>query len=280
MKMPNVFSVLFNKKHYSIFLTLFIVGCSASSPQKVRQPAFTTPMTPNGALLEKLPQPSGKIAVSVYSFNDQTGQKKTPVSGSLSNSTAVTQAGTAILMQALQNSNWFTVLERRGLNNLMKERNIIRLSKKGTAVSPLRSADLLLEGGITGYASNIKTGGSGIEYFGGSISGQYREDFVTVHLRAVDIASGKVVLSVTSSRKIFSKEIRAGLFRYVKFKRLLGIETGTSTNEPGHMAVTDAIEKATHDLILEGVLKGAWKFKKKSDINSPIVLNYTKDKKG
>jgi curli production assembly/transport component CsgG len=264
----------------AIIVSSLLSGCGVSTPLKVREAAFSTPNTPNGALLEKLPKPSGKIAVSVYSFNDQTGQKKNPVSGSLSNSSAVTQAGTAILMQALQNSNWFTVLERQGLNNLMKERNIIRLAKKGTKVSPLRSADLLLEGGITGYASNIKTGGSGIEYFGGSISDQYREDFVTVHLRAVEIATGKVVLSVSSSRKVFSKEIRAGLFRYVKFKRLLGIELGTSTNEPGHMAVTDAIEKATHDLIIEGVLKGAWKFKKPSDINSAIVQTYIKDKKG
>ena len=191
----------------AIIVSSLLSGCGVSTPLKVREAAFSTPNTPNGALLEKLPKPSGKIAVSVYSFNDQTGQKKNPVSGSLSNSSAVTQAGTAILMQALQNSNWFTVLERQGLNNLMKERNIIRLAKKGTKVSPLRSADLLLEGGITGYASNIKTGGSGIEYFGGSISDQYREDFVTVHLRAVEIATGKVVLSVSSSRKVFSKEI-------------------------------------------------------------------------
>lgn len=262
-----------------IFLSLS--GCSSMLPDPIENnnAAFKTPKTVSGKKLVSLPAPQGKIAVAVYSFTDQTGQRKDPADGkSLTNSSAVTQGGAAILMQALQDSKWFTVLERKGLSDLTKERNIIRVAKKGISLPSIRHADLLLEGGITGFASNIRTGGYGVEYFGKSAAKQYREDFVTVHLRGVDIITGQVVLSVSASRRLLSREVKGGLFQYVKFKELLGIEKGFTANEPSHICVADAIEKAVHDLIIEGALNGTWKFSDSKAINSEQVSLYLKEK--
>ncbi len=263
-------------------ISLFVSACSNYSAMpdpfsNTDNAAISTPKTVSAKRLEQLPPPSGKIAVAIYSFSDQTGQRKDPADGKGgTNSSAVTQGGTAILMQSLQESDWFTVLERKGLPDLAKERNLIRIAHNGAKLVPLKSADLLLEGGVTGYATNIKSGGSGIEYFGVSAGTQYREDFVTVHLRAVDIASGQVVLSVSSSRRLLSKEIRSGVFQYIRFKQLLGIEKGITVNEPSHICVSDAIEKAVYDLIIEGVLKGTWRLKNPNDIKHEAIINYKK----
>ena len=269
----------FLKKSLLILSISFVASsCSTSLPDpftNTENAAFKTPKTISGKQLDKLPAPSGKIAVAIYNFTDQTGQRKDPADGKGgTNSSAVTQGGTAILMYALQNSNWFNVLERKGLADLSKERNIIRIANNGAKLVPMKNADLLLEGGITGYATNTRTGGTGVEYFGISRSKQYREDFVTVNLRAIDIASGQVVLSVSASRRLLSKEIRSGVYQYVRFKQLLGIEKGITVNEPSHICISDTIEKAVHDLIIEGVLKGTWKLKNPKDINSDSITQY------
>ena len=63
-------------------------------------------------------------------------------------------------------------------------------------------------------------------------------------MRAVDVRTGQVLLSVATSKKVLSKEVRAGFFRYVSYKRLLEAEAGYSDNEPMHICVSQAIEKA------------------------------------
>jgi len=41
------------------------------------------------------------------------------------------------------------------------------------------------------YETNILTGGAGIRYFGADASGQYREDKVSIYIRAVSTAKWK-----------------------------------------------------------------------------------------
>ncbi len=216
--------------------------------------------------LKSLPKPRGIIPVSVYSFRDQTGQYK-PQANVSSFSTAVTQGATSILMQALSDSDWFLPVEREGLQNILTERKIIRASlqnkKKNNEevkeLPPLTTAKILLEGGIISYDSNVRTGGFGAEYFGISASELYREDLISIYLRAVDVRTGQVLVSVSTSKKVLSKEIRAGFFRYVSFKRLAEAEGGYTTNEPMHICVKQTIEKAITELIQKGRKKGVWK---------------------
>lgn len=78
--------------------------------------------------LQSLPAPGDNISVAVYNFADQTGQFK-PTEGVQTLSRAVTQGATSILVKALQESGrgrWFTVIERERLDNLLRERAVIR----------------------------------------------------------------------------------------------------------------------------------------------------------
>ncbi|TVZ25660.1 curli production assembly/transport component CsgG [Gillisia sp. Hel_I_86] len=218
--------------------------------------------------LNQLPEPEEKVVVGVYNFRDLTGQYKPSDVGSTF-STAVTQGGTAILIEALENSGWFTPIERENIGNLLNERNIIRStrqeyqgSKENTPqVPPLLFAGILLEGGIVSYDTNIITGGAGVRYFGVGGSTQYRQDRVTVYLRAISTSSGEILKNIYISKTILSQAIDASIFKYVKFQRLMEAEVGFTRNEPVQLAVKEAIEKAVEGLIVEGVEEELWKVK-------------------
>ena len=132
---------------------------------ETRPEAFLPDKTQTQKLLEGLPAPTRPIAVAVYGFVDQTGQYK-PSEVGQTLSRAVTQGGGSILVKALQdagNRQWFTIVERESLRNLLNERQIIRemreryLGEQGVnpqALPALLFAGVLLEGGIVGYDTN------------------------------------------------------------------------------------------------------------------------------
>lgn len=229
------------------------------SPSQARIGELTTTYY----LLKNLPQPAEPIVAAVYKFQDQTGQYKLSENGG-SFSTAVTQGATTILMKALEESGWFIPIERENIGNLLNERKLIRSSHiqyggdPNNAVPPLLFAGIILEGGIVSYDANIITGGAGLRYFGTGGSGQYRQDRVTVYLRAVSTNTGKVLKTVYTSRTLLTQAVDVGLFRFVSFKRLLEFETGYTYTEPAELAVTEAIEKAVQVLVLEGLEDGLW----------------------
>jgi len=254
-------------KNYLASLLIIVVSIWGCSPT-IHQDHKTTPArlgaeTPFHSELESLPPPAEKLVAAVYKFRDQTGQYKPSEYGS-SWSTAVTQGATTILIRTLEESGWFRPLERENLGNLSAERQIITNTlatyegKGQTALSPLLFAGIILEGGIISYETNVRTGGAGIRYFGTGASGQYREDRVSIYLRAVSTKNGEILKTVYSTKSILSQKIDFSIFRYVKFKRLLEAETGITYNEPSEMAVTEAIEKAVYSLVVEGIMDGLW----------------------
>lgn len=222
--------------------------------------------------LAVLPPPGQRIAVAVYGFTDQTGQFK-PSDTVQTLSRAVTQGATSVLVKTLQdtgNKNWFQVIERERLDNVLRERAVIRemratyLGEKQlnrNALPPLLFAGVLLEGGIIGYDSNTKTGGAGARFLGIGGSTQYREDTVTIYLRAVSVKTGEVLSSVSVRKSIAAVSIGGNAFRFVDFKELLELETGVAYNEPDQIALTQAIEKAVYALIMEGALNDLWCFR-------------------
>jgi len=257
---------LFNNKYaylLSGILFLIINGCSPYFHQPAKQKKARlgedTRITPG---LRKLPAPTDKLVAAVYKFRDQTGQYK-PSDNGINYSTAVTQGATNILLKALEESGWFVAIERENISNLLNERKIIRSSiaqykSEAENLPPLLFAGIILEGGIVSYDANIITGGAGLKYFGAGASTQYRQDRVTVYLRAVATKTGKILKTVYTSKTILSQSVDASLFRFVRFKRLLETETGFTINEPSQMAVTEAIEKSVQSMIIEGVRDGLW----------------------
>ena len=251
---------------------LLLLSCSGQTPLK--PPAGESPRISQDSdaarLLKSLPPAKDNTVVSVYDFQDQTGQLK-PNDNFADYSRAVTQGGVALINKALLqagNGRWFTVVERGGLKNLLQERQIIQLTRaqyplKGsapTSLPPLLYAGMLIEGGVVGYDSNIVTGGAGANYLGVGGDAKYRRDIVTVDLRAVNIANGQVLMSVTSDKTIYSVGLTGNVFKYVSFDHLLQMETGYTLNEPPQLAVRQAIETAVYSLVIEGARKQFWQF--------------------
>ena len=251
----------------SLCLMILLSSCGTYFNQPVSEESARLGETTRASkILSELPEPNQKVVVGVYNFRDQTGQFKPTENGSTF-STAVTQGSTAILLKALEDSKWFIPTERENLNNLLNERQIIMSTRQeyaqvnGTKLErlrPLLFAGILLEGGIVSYDTNIVTGGLGARYFGIGGSTKYRQDRVTIYLRAVSTSTGEILKTVYVSKTILSQALDANFFRFVSFQRLLEAETGFTRNEPIQLAVTEAIEKAVHSLVIEGISDGLW----------------------
>jgi curli production assembly/transport component CsgG len=257
---------------------LALGGCAGMlgrKPETIGTPSTLAPVSDTHRDLTNLPPAKGKIIAAVFGFRDQSGQYKPAPSSSFS--TAVTQGAASILVKALLDSNWFVPVEREGLNNLLTERKIIRAANAQPSqddLPSLLSANILIEGGIVGYESNVRTGGLGVKYLGVGSSDLYRIDQVTVNLRAVDIRTGRVLNSVSTTKTIYSVQLDIGVFRFVRYKKLLELEGGFSYNEPAQLCVTDAIEAAVINLIAQGLNSNSWRLANAEDIKSPVLAPY------
>ena len=228
--------------------------------------------TPTKDLLMAIPELDGqpRITIAVYRFTDLTGQRK-PSTKFSQLSTAVTQGSDTFVISALKsvsNGTWFQVVERSGLDNLVKERQLIRSTRElydgetdtGNVLKPLVFAGLLIEGGIVGYDSNVNSGGVGARYFGIGVNEQYRTDQVTVSLRLVAVQTGEILLSVSATKTIASYSQGGDVFRFLDLgTKALEFESGNATNEPVNYAIRSTIEHAVLQMVYEGVNKGLWK---------------------
>jgi curli production assembly/transport component CsgG len=217
-------------------------------------------------------KPIIKPVVAVYplAFTDQTGQRKSNSEFALF-STAITQQPNALLIRALKhagNGDFFTVVERVGLDNLTKERQLIRSAReqssseedKKKVLRPLLFAGVLIEGAVISYESNLATGGIGARYLGIGSSIQYREDSVAVTLRMVSVATGEILIEVMTEKTIFSYGKSEDVFRFIEMgTELVEIELGNSRNESTTIALMKSIESAVLELINVGYDRSFWK---------------------
>ena len=250
----------------SAILLFSAVGCASVEP--IEEP--TTIVKPLVNKLANYPPPKRKVTIAVYNFQDKTGQRK-PSSNVALLSSAVTQGAEIWLIQALKHAGkgeWFQVLERGGLDALVKERQIIRSTRskfegeKAKELRPLLFAGVLLEGGIVGYDTNKETGGSGARYLGIGINDEYRKDVVLVGLRLISVQTGEVLLAVSAEKTILSYRLTGNVFKFIDMgTKLLETEAGFTKNESTSYAVIKAIEQAICELIEKGEKQGLWEFK-------------------
>jgi curli production assembly/transport component CsgG len=265
-------------RHAALALLSVLAGC-AHTPSAVRDNAQLTPRTAITRDLLALPPPRGRIAVAVYGIRDQTGQYKPAPDSSFS--TAVTQGASSMLIRALQDSGWFIPVERENLQNLLTERKIVRALEMpqpaGTPavqIPPLLAASVLVEGGIVAYESNVRTGGVGARFLGIGMSTQYRVDQVTVGLRTIDIRSGQILQSVSTTKTVYSYELHPSVFKFVNVKDLAEFEAGVTGNEPTQLCVNEAIEAAVVHLVAQGILAGNWAPLDEAALSSPVLKRY------
>ena len=255
----------------------FLGGCASTKSDSVFY--GETPYTLDTETIKRLQnmpelgQPP--ITIAVYNFPDRTGQRK-PNTKFSQLSTAVTQGPEAWVIQALKavghdsGEPWFIVLERQGLDAIIKERQLIRSTRElydgesdtKNVLKPLKFAGLIIEGGIVGYDANVTSGGVGARYFGIGINEQYRTDQVTVSLRVVAVQTGEILMTVSATKTIASYSSGGDVFRFLDMStKAMELETGVATNEPVNYAIRTTIEHAVFNMIHEGVRCGLWQFK-------------------
>jgi len=259
----------------------FLQGCAVVPSLQTLDNVEISPVIQESPVSDRLaavpPIDGEKLTVAVYGFLDKTGQRKP--SDSVANlSSAVTQGAEAWVIKALQevgNGEWFDVVERVGMDNLIKERQLIRNTREvyeknsdsgPTPLQPMIFAGLILEGGIVGYDSNTAVGGVGARYLGIGASTEYRIDTVTVVMRLVSVSSGKVMMSIATEKSVASYRSGFDVFRFHEMgTKLLELENGYSVNEPINYAVRAAVEQGVIEMINDGVKKGLWSYKKENE---------------
>jgi curli production assembly/transport component CsgG len=273
-----------NKTLISLLIAALLTGCATGSviKEKITGEQFDKPEIVRETYFTKienkvLPPSGGPIPIAVYSFLDKTGQRKN-IPNVASFSTAVTQGAEAYLIGALQDvgdQRWFTVLERVGLDNLIKERQMIRQMREqyqgrdAKALPPMMFAGVIVEGSVTGYDSNLLTGGSGMRILGIGAQTQYQSDTVTITLRTVSVNTGEVLTTVTVTKTVLSYMDKLGILKFVEEgTKAVEAETGMSINESVNKATSLAVKAAVIATIREGVRKGHWAFKEEP---KPVV---------
>jgi curli production assembly/transport component CsgG len=233
------------------------------NPEVVRMPSYIE-------LLE-IPPAKEMPVVAVYQFTDKTGQRKARP-GIADFSTAVTQGGVEMVVDALKTAgqnSWFRVVERNGIDHLVRERQIIRSARQDVAkkqgqekyqeLNPLLFAGIIIEGGIIGYDTDIKSGGRGARTLGVGVSRQYRQDVVTISMRAISVLTGEVLLNVQTRKTVFSYGTGGDVFKFIEEgTQLVEFEDGIGNNESVTYAVRTAIEAGVLELIYQGHRRGYW----------------------
>ena len=277
----------------SLAVVAVLTGCATGTAlrEKMTGEQFDIPKVEESKFLKKdsnklQPPEGGPLPVAVYGFRDLTGQRKSqPLIASLSS--AVTQGAENYLIKALQDvgdQRWFTVLERVGLENLIKERQMIRQMREqyqgrdAKMLPPMMFAGIIMEGGIVGYDSNTLTGGTGVRLFGIGASTQYQSDTVTVTLRTVSVSTGEILTTVTVTKTVLSYMDKITLLRFVGDGTTLGAnanalegEIGGSINESINKAIDVAVQAAVIQTINEGARKGHWAFKS-NKVSAPVAV--------
>jgi len=260
---------------------LAITGCSTVRP--FGEIGIKDQPVISGTMLKEintLPAPEGPpIAVAIYGFKDLTGQRKPSQTLSLF-STAVTQGAEAYLIKTMQeagNRQWFTVVERVGLDNLLKERQMIKQTREiyeganAKMLPPLTMAGVIIEGGIIDYNSNTLTGGSGVAIFGIGAQTQYTQDIVVISLRLVSVQTGEVLTTVTVEKNLLStSDGMTGLKFFNNYTQSFEIDSSQTFNEPGNYALRSAIESGIVELVKKGERQGLWKFKPGVEKTTPV----------
>jgi len=234
---------------------------------KISKYPYVTDVINRDIIKQRPPKENLIVAVYENSFSDLTGQRRSN-SEYASFSTAVTQGSHNILIKVLKdvsNGKFFTVVERVALENLTKERQIIRSARQNfeedKQLGSLLFAGMLFEGGIISYENNVRSGGSGARFLGLGASREYRQDAITISLRLVSVLTGRILLEETVAKTILSVSTNQDTFRFVRNNtELVEIENGNVENESITIALQSAIEEAVLRIIEKGFEQKFWSY--------------------
>ncbi|MFW5790954.1 MAG: CsgG/HfaB family protein [Bacillota bacterium] len=196
-------------------------------------------------LLAALPEPDEKETIAVYNIADKTGQRQE------TGSSVVTQGATDMLITALARSRQFNVVDRTSLGDFMNEQQLQaedRLaSGEGPEIGELRGADYVLNGAITEYQVDKRTGGMGVSIGGAGGSTETAVAKTAVDLRLVDTTTAEVVWARSLKDEIEGKRVGVQAFSFMG-DNIVEFETGEGKQEVINLVVRTLLEEAVFEL--------------------------------
>lgn len=206
----------------AVFLAMIVAGCTTSAT------VVDSPGAPTIQQVQGEPASGQKYRVAVSNFEYRASGNPDIGSGMAD-----------MLSNALFNTNRFIVLERQALNEVTAEQDLSNSSrfKKETAapIGELEGAQLLIRGAITSFESNCK---------GGSlIIVSAKQACVTINIRIIDAASGRVVNATTVNATSANNGV--GI---IFAKGSLPIGLGAFSKTPLENAIRNAIELAVNHI--------------------------------
>jgi len=199
--------------------------------------------------LALLPEPKEKIPVAVYDIIDKTGQYKENTH--ISNSRAVTQGATEMLITALMRSRQFIVLDRVRFQHILNEQNLKKKEylARGEGPEPgqLLGAKYIIEGAITEYDVDMRTGGYGLKIAGKGGSMQYARASCAIDIWVTDTTTGEVVWAKSLKKEILGKKVGINIFSFIG-KNIVEFETGKGMQQAINLVIRTLIEETVYKL--------------------------------
>ncbi len=196
-------------------------------------------------LLAALPEAEDKPKIAIYKIADKTG--KVDETGSR----VLTQGATDMMITALKRSRQFKILDRSMLGNFMNEQRLKsndRLaSGEGPMLGQLAGADYLINGAITEYQVDKKTGGTGLSIAGVGGTKEHAVASTAVDIRLIDTTTGEVVWTTSLKDEIKGEKIGIESFSFMG-DNIVEFETGRGKQEVINLVVRTIIEEAVFEL--------------------------------
>ncbi|MDI3547186.1 MAG: curli production assembly/transport component CsgG [Halanaerobiales bacterium] len=202
--------------------------------------------------LKGLPEPDQKIPVAVYQLFDRTGQFL-ELEDYTSQSTAISQGATDMLINSLLKSGQFTVADRSILNAFMTEQDLKAKKKNGfngnssMSIHDILESKYIITGAITEYGI-VDTGGTKLKVDGKGFNSDGVIAYAAIDLRVVDSSTNEVVYTVSLKDSIQGKRTGLDALSFFGESVFVDFESGKGFQEPINLVVRGLIDAAVYDM--------------------------------
>lgn len=202
-------------------------------------------------LLASLPETEEKTTVAIYNIADKTG--KIDETGFR----VLTQGAVDMMITALKRSRQFEIVDRTALGNFMNEQQLQNEDRfdKGTGpdTGKMTGPDYIINGAITEYQVDKKTGGTGLTIGGVGGTKEHAVASTALDIRLVDTTTGKVVWATSLKDEIKGEKIGLESFSFMG-DNIVEFETGKGKQEVINLVVRTIIEEAVFELAQSEVI--------------------------
>ena len=161
------------------------------------------------------------------------------------------------MITALKRSRQFKILDRTALGNFMNEQQLQNENRfaegSGPNLGQMTGPDYIINGAITEYQVDKKSGGAGLSIAGIGGNKEYAVASTALDLRLVDTTTGEVVWARSLKDQIVGEKIGIQAFSFMG-ENIVEFETGRGKQEVINLVVRTIIEEAVFELARSEVL--------------------------